>query len=88
MSVFRGVFNPHEVGFYGDAAFAFYVHSVKDLLLHIPCGDRACGLDETVGKGGFAVVYVRDDGEVADVFGVSHGGVMGDLVRGVKGFSY
>ena len=58
------------VGLDGDAALALEVHGVEDLGLHFTLGERAGELEQAVGEGGLAVVDVRDDREVADVFGV------------------
>ena len=52
----------------GDAALALDIHRVEQLLLHLARLHRAAALDQPVGKGGFAVVDMRHDGEVADVF--------------------
>ena len=58
------------VGFDGDAAFAFEIHCVKHLGLHFALGERAGEFEQAVREGGFAVIDVRDDREVADEFGV------------------
>jgi len=55
------------VGLDGDAALALEVHGVEYLGLHLAGGQRAGQLEESVRKGGLAVVDVRDDREVADV---------------------
>jgi len=66
------VIHADGVGLDGDAALAFEVHGVEDLLLHLAGGERAGQLEEAVGERGFAMIDVRDDGEVTDVGGV-HG---------------
>ncbi len=48
-----------------DAALAFQVHSVENLLLHVPRRDCARHLQHPVSQGGFPVVNVRNDTEVA-----------------------
>ena len=51
----------------GDALLLFQIHVVQDLILHIPGTQGAGKLDEPVGKGGLAVVYVCNDAKIADV---------------------
>ena len=72
LAVLRGVDHADGVGFDGDAAFALEVHGVEDLGLHFARGEGAGELEQAVGERGFAVVDVRDDGEIADVLGI-HG---------------
>ena len=57
----------------GDAAFAFEVHAVEDLVAEIALGDGAGLEQELVGQRALAVVDVGDDGEVADQLRVGHG---------------
>ncbi len=54
------------LGLDGDALLALQVHGVEHLGGHIALGDSARHLQEAVGEGGFAVVDVGDDAEVAD----------------------
>jgi hypothetical protein len=54
-------------GLDGNPAFPLQIHVVEDLLRHIPAFYRAADLDQAVRKGGFAVVDVRDDGEIPDM---------------------
>ncbi len=56
------------LAFYGDAALPLNIHVVQELILEFAGRDQAAELDETVGERGFAVVYMGDDAEVADVF--------------------
>ena len=60
----------------GDAPLALELHVVEDLVGHLAVGERAGGLDQPVGQGGFPVVDMGDDREVADMVErrVSHGG--------------
>ena len=51
-----------------DAALFFDVHAVQNLRTHFAVFQAAAELDEAVGEGGFAVVDVGDDGEIADIF--------------------
>jgi hypothetical protein len=59
----------HALRLDGDAAFLFQVHGVEDLLGHLAGGEAAGGLDQPVGQGGFPVVDMGDDREVADAVG-------------------
>ena len=70
----RRVHHAHGVGLDGDAALALEVHRVQHLRLHLARGQRAGQLQQPVGEGGFAVVDVRDDREVANVAWVHAGG--------------
>ena len=55
----------------GDAAFAFEVHGVHHAFVHFGALGEGVGLaEELVNQGGFAMVYVGDDGDVADFFDV------------------
>ena len=64
----------------GDAAFAFEVHGVEHLGLHLTCREGAGQLQQAVGEGGFAVVDVRDDREIADVLDVHEESAVRDEV--------
>ena len=66
LPVARGVGHGDGVGLDGDAALALEVHVVEQLVALVALGDGAGQLEEAVGKGGLAVVDVRDDAEVAD----------------------
>ena len=51
----------------GDAALSFEVHAVEQLLNHFTLINCAGLLHEAVGERGFAMIYMGDDAEVADV---------------------
>jgi hypothetical protein len=53
------------LGLDGDAALALQVHGIEDLGGHLALAERAGKFEQAVGQGGFAVVDVRDDAEVA-----------------------
>ena len=72
LAVVRRVVQPDGAGLDGDAALALQIHVVKDLILHLPRGDRLAQLDQTVGERRFAVVDVGDDGKIADVVPFDH----------------
>ncbi len=67
LTVSRGVVDAHGVGLDGDAAFAFDVHAVEQLGLHVAVFHRARLLDEPVSERRFPVVDVGHDGEIADM---------------------
>ena len=73
LAVLRLVGQPDGLRLDGDAALALQVHVVEDLVGHLPVAERAGGLDQAVGQGGFPMVDVRDDREVADVVERGHG---------------
>jgi hypothetical protein len=60
------------VGFDGDAFFALEVHGIEQLGFLIALGHGVGGAHEAVGKRGFAVVDVGDDGEITCQLG-GHG---------------
>ena len=70
LAVVSRVHHADGVGLDGDAALAFQIHRVEDLGVHLALGERAGELEQAVGERGFAVIDVRDDREIADVFGV------------------
>ena len=67
LAVLGGVIHGHGAGFDGDAALPLDVHIVEDLILHDPLIDALGQLEDAVRQGGFAVVDVGDDTEIADV---------------------
>src|SRR5262249_21428670 len=74
LAVARAVIEPHGLRLDGDAALALDVHGIEDLLHHLALGETAGRLDQPVGQRRLAVVDMRDDGEVADIFdGRVHG---------------
>ncbi len=66
-AVIRLVMQAHGLGLDGDAALTLDIHIVQHLLGHIALGKTTRRLDQPVGKGGFAMVDMGDDGEVADM---------------------
>src|SRR5215831_10242466 len=55
-----------RVGLDRNAAFAFKVHGIEDLLHHFTLRKGAGDFEKTVGESALAVVDVRNDGEIAD----------------------
>ena len=54
----------HGLGLDRDALFAFEVHGVEHLLLHVALGERAGALEQAVSQGRLTVVDVGDDDKV------------------------
>ena len=50
----------------GDALLLLQIHIVEDLVFHISGSQCAGKLDKPVGKGGLAVVYVRNYAKITD----------------------
>jgi hypothetical protein len=50
-----------------DPALALEVHRIEHLRLHLAVRKPTAQLDDPVGKRGFTVVDMRDDGEIADM---------------------
>ncbi len=78
------VVHAHRMGLDGDAALAFQIHGVQHLGLHLPRRQRAGQFEQAVGKGGFAVVNVGDDREIADVLAI-HERLRGRTVMSASG---
>ena len=51
----------------GDAALTLQIHGVQHLRLHLAVGEASAELDDAVSQCGFTVVYVGDDGKIADM---------------------
>ena len=60
------------VGLDGNAAFALDIHAVEQLFFHLAIFNGARLLDEAVSEGGFPVVDVGHDGEIADLGELCH----------------
>src|SRR5208337_3729602 len=60
------------VGLDGDAALAFQVHRVQDLLGHLAFGKRTGDLEQAVGQRGLAMIDVGDNRKVANEASVGH----------------
>ncbi len=58
----------YGMAFYGDATFAFKIHVVKHLRLHILAGHGIGIFKQAVGKSAFAVVDMRYYAEIAYIF--------------------
>ncbi len=60
--------NTHGLGFDCDAPFSFQIHIVKVLVFFFTVADKIGKFQNPVRQRGFAVVDVRNDGEVSDMF--------------------
>ena len=63
------VFQANGLGFDRDPPLALNVHGIEHLLLHLTVIKTARDLDQAVGEGGFPMVDVSDDGEIANFIG-------------------
>ncbi len=82
LAVLRLIEEAHGPGLDGDAPLPLQVHVVQELVHHVPLRDGVGRLQDTVGQGGFPVVDVGDDGEIADALVRSHGVGSGLIVPG------
>ena len=67
LAVLAVIIEPHGLRLDGDAALALDIHRIQHLFLHLARLQAAGGLDQAVGQRRFAMVDMRDNGEVADV---------------------
>ncbi len=56
----------------GNAAFAFQVHVIEELVHHFVLGDRLGQFNHSVGQGGFAVIDVGDNAKITDIVVLRH----------------
>ena len=55
-----------------NAAFAFQVHVVQELVHHFVLGNGLGQFNHSVGQGGFAVIDVGDNAKIADIVVLRH----------------
>ena len=60
------------LGLDGDTALALDIHGVQHLLVHLPVAEPATVLYEAVSQRGLAMVYMGNNGEIADVAEFTH----------------
>ena len=65
LTVLRLVVKRHGTRLDGDAALAFKIHAVQQLLLHVAHGNRLRLFKNAVGKRGFAVVNMSNDRKIS-----------------------
>ena len=63
----RHIIESHGLRLDGDAAFAFQIHLIQQLVLHLAGGHRAGNLDQTVGERRFAMIDMGNDRKIANV---------------------
>ena len=71
-AVLRLVVQTDGPGLNGDAPLPLQVHVVQQLALHLPLLHRAAQLDEPVRQGGFSMVDMCNDAEIADFGLIGH----------------
>ena len=65
-AISRLVFHPGGLELDRDAPLPFQLHVVQELLLHVARRHGSRVLQQTIGQGGFAVVDMGNDAEIAD----------------------
>src|SRR5213080_4799768 len=70
LAVVPRVVQPDRMRLDGDAALALEIHGIEHLRFHLARLQRACRLQEAIGKRRLAVIDVRDDREITDVSGI------------------
>ena len=75
LAIGGGVLHPRRLELDRDAPFPLQLHVVEELLLHVTDRDRAGFLQQPVGQGGFPMVDVGNDAEIANPGNghISHG---------------
>ena len=68
VSVVRLIEHAHRRELDGDAPFPFEIHRIEKLILHIARGDLPCKFHDPVRNGALAMIDVRNDAEIADIF--------------------
>ena len=66
LAICSGVLHPRRLELDRDAPFPLQLHVVEELLLHVADRDRAGFLQQPVGQGGFPMVDVGNDAEIAN----------------------
>ena len=74
-AVFGFVYDSDCLRFDGDSSFSFEIHVIKNLRLHLTFGQGTGHFDDSVGKGGFAVVYMCNNAEISDFTLIYHSGI-------------
>ena len=65
IAIFGFVMEANAFRLDGDAALAFQVHGIENLRRHFALGEAARHFNQTIGKGGLAVIDMRDDAEIS-----------------------
>ena len=67
LTIFGFVLQRSCLRFDGNAALFFNVHGVKNLRLHFSVLQTTAALNQTISECRFAMIDVRNDGEISDV---------------------
>ena len=67
IAVFGTIGHMNSFAFDGDTTFPLQLHTVKDLLNHLPLFKDTCLFQNSVGQGAFAMVNMCNDTEIPDV---------------------
>ena len=67
LAVFGSVHQAHGLRLNSNAALTLDIHSIEHLFLELSALDATTFLDQSVGKGRFAVIDMRDNREIANV---------------------
>lgn len=67
LAVVGSVVNPDSLAFNGDATFAFDIHAIQELRLHVALRHRSGQFEDAIGQRGLAMIDVRDNGKIADI---------------------
>ena len=72
LSIIGRVVQSDTLGLDSNTPLAFYFHRIEHLLVHFPRAQTTAMLDEAIRKGGFTMVYVGNNGKIADVAEIAH----------------
>ena len=67
LAIARLVVQTHGLRLDGNAALALDIHAVEHLFFHVAFFNTATKFDQAIGKRGFAVINMRDDGEISNM---------------------
>ena len=66
LTVFGLIIKPNGLGFDGNTALFFNIHGIKHLLGHLTAFQPAAIFNHSVGKGGFSMVNMCNNGKISD----------------------
>ncbi len=69
ISVMRGILHLYRMTLYGNPPLTFERHIVENLVHHLALGNCTRALQQAIGQGGFAVVYMSDNTEISNKLG-------------------
>ena len=68
LAILRPIVEGDALGFDSDASLPLQIHGITYLFGHLPFAQATAKLYEAISNGRFAVIDVRDDGKVADMW--------------------